>query len=64
MSEDVETVFQSATQSFDPNDLFGGIIYIHANIPEGFYNYRRALVIALYLSSLLINDSLQKYTIT
>ena len=44
--------------------LFGGIIYVHANIPEGFYNYKKSLFTALVLSKLTINDRLPDYTIT
>ena len=43
---------------------FGGIIYVHANIPEGFDNYKKSLLTALFLSMLTINDRLSDYTIT
>jgi hypothetical protein len=67
MSGEFETVYRAAVddaESMPPDCLFGGVIYIHANIPEGFYNYRNSLLTSLFLAALLINNQLHKYTIS
>lgn len=53
----------SALAGLCEDKLYGGIIYIHANIPEGFYNYKNSLMTALFISMLVINNGLGLYTI-
>lgn len=38
-------------------------MYVHANIPEGFYNYKNSLLIAMFLGSLVMNGTLESYTV-
>lgn len=58
-------MFESAVSgNFLGKKLYGGIIYVHANIPEGFYNYRKSLLTGLFLSMLIINDRLSDDTVS
>lgn len=63
MSEEIESVFKTGIKDIDPSALSGGIIYVHANIPEGFFNYKNSFLTALFLSALVINGNLEKYTV-
>lgn len=43
--------------------MSGGIFYMHANIPEGSFNYKQSFFIGLYLSVMAINDNFENKTI-
>ena len=64
LSEDMEKINEAALSDFCVNNLNGGILYIHANIPEGFYNYQNSFLTALFLSMLALNDGLSSITVS
>jgi len=42
------------------NELFGGIFYIHSNIPEERFCYNQLLLMGIYLGMLIINGRVGK----
>jgi hypothetical protein len=47
-----------------PASLKGGILYLHSNIVEQHFHYREILLLSIFLSVSLINNTFQQLTIS
>lgn len=64
MSDHITTVMSAAVRRIPERPLFGGIMYLHANIPENFFKYKQAMLISLYLGILLLNSELENVSVS
>ena len=62
MSTDISSLIKNSIQGMKETELFGGIFYIHANIPEERFCYNQLLLMGIYLGMLVINGRVPKVT--
>ena len=59
----METVFKGAIKDLSLGQLNGGIMYLHSNIPEKFFHYKKIMLIGLFLGLMVINDKIKEYSV-
>lgn len=62
LSDEMEQIIQEATQNLKPEETFGGIMYVHSNIPENCFYYKETFLLAFYVSVMTINNNLQNFS--
>lgn len=58
----MEIIIQEATRNLKGEDTFGGIMYIHSNIPDNCFHYKETFLLAFYVSVMTINNNLKNFT--
>lgn len=59
----MQIIIQEATQNLrKDNKTFGGIIYVHSNIPENCFFYKETFLIGFYITVMTINNNLPNFT--
>lgn len=59
----MEIVFKEAIEDLSLEQLHGGILYLHSNIPEKFFHYKKIMMIGFFLGLMIVNDKISEYTV-
>jgi hypothetical protein len=57
--DEISVAIKAATSGRATHELFGGIFYVHSNIPEDFFNYKEILLISLFLGVAHANRTIE-----
>ena len=59
----MEIVFKEAIEDLSLEKLHGGILYLHSNIPENFFHYKKIMLIGFFLGLMIIHNKISEYTL-
>ena len=59
----MEIVFKEVIEDLSLGQLNGGIMYLHSNIPEKFFHYKKIMLMGLFLGLMIINDQIKEYSV-